>query len=63
VFPFLEISWYRRRRYNLEMDLRRVIKDSSDVDGGRRLLGNIRTYLYIGAAAFLAVVYVWNHYR
>ena len=49
--------------YNPYMELKRIIQDSSNVEGGRRLLGNIRAYLYIGVAVFLAGVYVWNHYR
>jgi hypothetical protein len=50
-------------QYNPDMELKRIVQDSGDVGRGRRLLGNIRAYLYIGVVVFLSVVYVWNHYR
>jgi hypothetical protein len=40
-----------------------MVRDSGDIDKGRRLLGNIRAFLYIDTAVLLVVVYVWNHYR
>jgi hypothetical protein len=42
------------------MRLTRIIQQSGNVEGGRRLLGNVRALLYIGAVVLLAVVYVLN---
>ena len=52
------------RRYHQIMQINRIVQDSGNVEKGHRLIGNIRAFLYIGAAVFLAiVVYVLNHYR
>jgi hypothetical protein len=44
------------------MQIRRIAHDSDDVEKAHRQLGNIRAFLYIGAALFVViVVYFWNH--
>jgi hypothetical protein len=42
------------------MLLTRIIQQSGNVEGGRRLLGNVRALLYIGAAVLLGIVYILN---
>jgi len=45
------------------MQTRRIVGDSGDVEKGRRMLGYIRAFLYIGAALLLVIVYFLNHSR
>jgi len=42
------------------MQIKRIVQQSGTVGGGRRLLGNVRALLYVGAAVLLAIVYVLN---